>query len=238
MATKCFTVVRGKRMRVTRLDNCGNPPPPLDEGAFVVTKGFITVSLSAEIETGDDIVQKNADGDLCVNDRSRDQFKRWNIAAEFCEVDPALLSLMSNVTVETDFAGDIVGVRQPEGATVDSFALEVWTGVPGSDCVPGEPTNYGYLLIPFAVGGPLGDISIENGAATFSVNSFTRGSGGWGAGPYDVVAIDAENTPGPLAVPMESVEHLLMRLVTIDPPDPECGVQTMPDYDTGEGGEE
>ena len=231
MATKRFTVVRGKRLRITRLDECGNPPEDATPCSFVVTKGFISVALSAEIETGDDIVEKNADGDLCINDKSRDQFKRWNVEASFCEVDPSILDMMTNVVVETDYDDNIVGVRQPEGASIDSFALELWTGVPGSDCVPGEATNYGYLLLPFVVGGPLGDVTIENGAATFPVTSFTKGSGGWGEGPYDVVPTDAENTPGRLATPMGPKEHMLMRLTTIAPPDISEGCEDMPEWE-------
>jgi hypothetical protein len=227
VAVSCYTVVRGKRMRVTRLDECGNvPDAPGNQN--VVTSGFVTVSLTAVIEEGDDIVQKNANGDLVVNDRSRNQFKRWDVAAEFAQVDPAILSLMTNARLEEDFGSNVVGVRQPEGGTIDSFALEVWTGVPGTDCVPDMPSNYGYLLLPFVVGGPLGDITIENGAATFSVASYTRGAGGWGKGPYDVVATDAENTAGPLAVDMGSDEHLLMRLTTIEPPEPDCDFKTTP----------
>jgi hypothetical protein len=226
VAVSCYTVVRGKRMRVTRLDECGNVPET--DAQFVVTSGFVTVGLTAVIEEGDDIVQKNANGDLVVNDRSRNQFKRWDVSAEFAEVDPAILSLMTNARLEEDYASDIVGVRQPEGGTTGSFALEVWTGVPGSDCVPDMPSNYGYLLLPFVVGGPLGDISISNGAATFSVSSHTRGAGGWGVGPYDVVATDVDNTPGPLAVEMGSDEHLLMRLTTIEPPDADCDFGVVP----------
>jgi hypothetical protein len=227
VAVSCYTVVRGRRMRVTRLDECGNvPDAPANQ--HVVTSGFVTVGLTAVIEEGDDIIQKNANGDLVVNDRSRNQFKRWDVAAEFALVDPALLSLMTNARVEEDWNADVVGVRQPEGGTVDSFALEVWTGVPGSDCVPGEPTKYGYLLLPFVVGGPLGDISIENGAATFSVASFTRGAGGWGVGPYDVVPSDALNTAAPLDVAMAADEHLLMRLTTIAPPTAACDFGTTP----------
>jgi hypothetical protein len=227
VAVSCYTVVRGKRMRVTRLDECGNvPESPANQ--HVVTSGFVTVGLTAVIEEGDDHILKNANGDLVVNDRSRNQFKRWDVAAEFAEVDPALLSLMTNARLEEDFDANVVGVRQPEGGTIDSFALEVWTGVPGTDCVPDEPSNYGYLLLPFVVGGPLGDISIQNGAATFSVSSFTRGAGGWGVGPYDVVAADVDNTPGPLAVEMGSDEHLLMRLTTIEPPEAACAFGTTP----------
>jgi hypothetical protein len=232
-----FPVVRGKRMRVTALDECGNPPAPQEECSVVVTKGFITVSLTAETSDGDDIEQKNADGDLCVSDRSRDQFKWWNVEAEFCEVDPALLTMMSNANPETDWNDNLVGVRSYQGATEGSFGLEVWTGVPGTDCLPGEPSTFGYFLLPFVIPGVLGDITIENGAATFTINGRTRGSGGWGVGPYDVIPTDAQHTPGPLLDVMGPTEHHLMRTTTVAPPDITDGCIAMPDYDTGESEE-
>lgn len=230
MATKCFNVVRGKRLRATRLDDCGNPPDGETANSLVVTKGFITVGLSPDTEGGTDITQMNADGDLCVVDRSRDQFKRWMVNMEFCDVDPALLEIVTNVTNETDWDGDVVGIRGYQGAKAGAFGLEVWAGVPGDDCVPGEPASYGYLLLPFVVPGVLGEVTIQNDAATFTVEGHTRGGGGWGVGPYDVVPTSSGNTPGQLAVPMGSTEHHLLRLTTIAPPDPECGAQVMPAY--------
>lgn len=236
MSTKCFTVVRGKRLRVTRLDECGNPPGDETEDSLVITKGFVTVELSAVVSDGDDIEQKNADGDICVSDRSRDQFRRWDVSIELCEVDPALLGMLTNVVLEEDYDGNVVGVRQVEGASVDTFALELWTGVPGTDCLPGEPTTYGYLLLPTVVPGSLGDITIENGATTFSVSGHTKGSGGWGTGPYDVVPEDAENTPGRLETPISQREHLLLRTTTVAPPElpEECGAQPMPAWEPAE----
>ena len=229
-----FPVVRGKRMRVTALDSCGKPPEGGTECSLVVTKGFIIVNLEAETSDGDDIELKNADGDLCVVDKSRDQFKRWNLTAEFCEVDPALLSLVSNVNLEEDWDSNIVGVRTYQGAPAGSFAMEVWAGVPGTDCLPGEPAQYGYLLLPFVIPGVLGDITIENDAATFTIHGHTRGAGGWGVGPYDVVPINSDNDPGPLGDAMLAVEHHLLRTTTIAPPAVVPGCQDMPAWGEGE----
>lgn len=239
MTTKCFSVVRGKRLRITRLDECGNPPESEAESALVVTKGFISVGMSSDVADGEDIEQRNADGDLCVQDKSRDQFKRWDLSIDLCEVDPHLLELVSNVRLEEDYDGNVVGVRGFQGANMDAFALELWTGVPGEDCVPGEPTTYGYLLLPFVVPGVLGDVTVENGATTFSVSGDTRGAGGWGVGPYDVVPTDAEHTPGPLGTPMADDEHHLLRTTTIAPPAVECGAQAMVEYthDLADGSE-
>lgn len=224
----CFTVVRGKRIRVTRLDECGNPPAPDEPNAVVVTKGFVTVSLTSNVSEGDDIEQKNADGDLCVNDRSRDQLKRWDLEIELCNVDPSLLELTSNAVPELDYDDEVVGVRVPEGSSTGAFALELWTGVPGTECTPGQPAQYGYFLLPFVIPNTIGDITVENGASTFTVSGWTKAGGAWGTGPYDVVPEDADNTPGPLDEPIGPADHLLTRLTTIAPPDPECGAQDMP----------
>ena len=237
MATKCFTVVRGKRLRITRLDECGNPPESEAEDALVVTKGFVTVELTAQVTEGTDIEQMNADGDICVADRSRDQFRRWDLSIEMCEVDPSILGMITNVTLEEDYDGNVVGVRQVEGASVDTFAMELWTGVPGTDCLPGEPATYGYMLLPMVIPGSLGDITVENGASTFTVSGHSKSGGAWGTGPYDVVPTDEEHTPGPLDTPIGSGEHLVLRTTTVAPPEvpAECGAQAMPTW--GEGGE-
>lgn len=235
MATKCFPVVRGKRLRATRLDSCGNPVPPETEDAFVVTKGFVSVALTAEIEEGDDHFQKNADGEICYQDKSKDSFKRWTIELTLCGVDPALWELLGNATLETDWNGDTVGIRGYEGSNPAAAAIEVWTGIPGEDCFPNTPASYGYLLLPFVEPGVLGDMTIENGGADFTLSGHTRGGGGWGIGPYPVVPTDAEHTPGPLAVPMQPREHHLLRTTTVAPPEPQCGAQTMPEYDLDPG---
>lgn len=233
MPAKCYSVVRGKRMRATRLDECGNPLASATPASLVVTKGFVSVGLTAQTEDGDEITQKNADGDLCISDRSRDQFKRWNLSMQFCQVDPGLLELISNATIEEDHEANPVGVRFPEGAAEESFGLELWTGIPGEDCRPDEPTNYGYMLLPFVIPGVPGDITIENGATTFTMSGQSRGSGGWGSGPYTVVqtgtdATTGDPTYGPLPVPMGAAEHLLLRTTVVAPPDPVCGAQPMP----------
>jgi hypothetical protein len=220
-----FPVVRGKRARFTQLDECGNLA---ENGLYVVTAGFISIGLAAETETGDDIVLKNANGDLCVSDKSQDQFKRWNLTMSFCEVDPCSLSLTSNTVLEEDWDNDPVGVRGYQGANPARFALEVWTGVPGADCVPGEATQYGYLLLPFVVPGVLADFTIENGAATFGIGGFTRGAGGWGKGPWDVVPADAQNTPGPLTTDLTDIQHHLLRRTTVAPPEVTDGCQEAP----------
>lgn len=226
MATKCFNVVRGKRLRATRLDACGNPPDAGTASSIVVTKGFVSVGLTAVTEDGEEITQKNANGELCINDRSRDEFKRWDLEIELCEVDPGLVELVTQAVLELDANDDTVGIRTPEGAASESVALELWSGIPGEDCGSG-PEEFGYLLLPFTIPGTLGDITVENGATTFSLRGHTRAGSGWGSGPYDVV-IDANGDPAPLGTPIAQDEHMLLRTTGVAPPAAQCGLQDMP----------
>lgn len=186
MATHFFTPVLGKRLRVTELDNCGR----VGESAnSLTTDGFITITLSSETEAGVEILQKNASGGLCVNERFNDSFKRFTVEVEFCGVNPSLLGIVSNAEPYEDYAGDVAGFTVPEGTIDKWFALELWTGLSGVACAPGEEDASGYLLLPFVASGVLGDITVDGeNAVTFSMTgAYTKGQNGWGTGPFDVV---------------------------------------------------
>ena len=66
-------VVRGKRLRATRVDRCGLPLA--GEGSSLVTSGFVSVNYAPNMEEGEDLTQKNADGKNCVVDRTEPEMK-------------------------------------------------------------------------------------------------------------------------------------------------------------------
>lgn len=136
MAANSFSVVRGKRVRVTRLNSCGAYPVPTTTNSLVTSAGFISVQYALDYEAGDEHIQKNANGDLCINDKSNDLFKRVNVTISFCEVDPDLFSLVTGNTLEVDSAGIDVGFRVSEGVTASAFALELWAGTDQGDGCP------------------------------------------------------------------------------------------------------
>lgn len=227
MATRPVKVVRGKRVRVTRVDDCGEPITDYEACGYGVSDGFITVTLTADVEDGEDITQMNANGDLCIVDRSRAQTKRWLAEIEFCDVDPGLMSILSNVTLETDAEGDVVGIRSVQGSLDGNFALEVWAGTAGTACQNGA--TFGYLLLPFVASGNLGDIEVENGNTTFTVeNAFTQSGSGWGVGPWDVVK-DSGGDAAPLDNPIGPDDHMLLRLTELAPPEPFAGCEPIPE---------
>jgi len=230
MATKCFIPILGKRLRFTRLTENGSLPEGSEANdAVVVTKGFVTINLTSEVEDGIEIIQRNASGGLCVNEKFSDLFKRFNVEIEFCGVNPSLLSMITNAEPYEDYNGDIAGFTVPEGEIDKTFALELWTGL--SSSYEGPETG-GYMLLPRVSGGVLGDIEIDGeNAITFSLTgASTEGGNKWGTGPFEVVlGEDIEDNgdmvpgdPSVLPTGLDPLDHLLLMTTGVAAPPSEC----------------
>lgn len=228
MATQCFTPIKGKRIRVTQLDECGRITPTSQS---IVTDGFITVNLSGEIEDGNEILVRNANGAICINEKQSDSFKRLTVEIQFCDVNPSLMAVLTNAQEYADYAGDVAGFTVAEGEMTGKFALELWTGLAGQACGEGGEAS-GYMLLPLVNAGTMGDLEIgaEN-AITFSLsNATTRGGNTWGTGPY--LVMNDSTGPSPVAAylptPLDSDDHLLIVQTDLAPPPAACEPGVVP----------
>jgi hypothetical protein len=228
MATRTFNPVLGKKIRLTLLDSCGTTPSSGDAGTVVVTDGFISLTLTAEVEDGAEIITKKASGALCVNEMTDSSFKRFTLEMEFCGVNPAALAFTTNAEMYEDWAGDVAGITVGEGTINKRFALELWTGLSGQACPTGVEEASGYLLLPFVNAGVMGDIEVTGeDAVTFSVTgAFTKGGNGWGTGPYDVVLNDGD--PDALPEALDPLDHLLLIETGVAVPPSTDGAATFP----------
>lgn len=210
MATKVLKSLKGRRMRLTRLDSCGAPVE--GDCTTVVTDGFVQVTLSAEVETGDEYLLKNAWGDFCINEKDADRFKWVTATIQFCEIHPDVASVIGGdvITPLEDGGGDVIGFSVGTAGNLEAFGLEVWTKVAGAACEGGDP-EWGYFLLPFIRNGrPDGDLVIENGTLTFQMRGDGFGAESWDSGPYD------EN---PLIDLMPDGDLWAVVKTTIQPPD-------------------
>lgn len=225
--TKCFIPIFGRRIRVTRLDDCGNVPSAGTPDAFVATDGFVSITLTSEIEEGNEILRRKADGTFCVNELGDPFFKRFTVEMSFCDVNPDLLAIMTNAEAYEDYDLEAAGIVVPEGSISKRFALELWTGLSNEAC-SGTETAGGYLLLPFVAAGVLGDLEINGeDAIDFSMTgAFTKGGNNWGVGPYDVL-LDGV-TPSPLPSALDPLDHLLLVRTGVAPPASACAAQPMP----------
>lgn len=253
-STKKVALLKGRRLRATRLDACGRPV--YGDDAVVTSKGFISVGFTANTAETDEINVLNAAGETIAYEASVTSLRGYGIEIVLGEVDPELFSLITGQPVVLDADGN------PSGFDIDTqitltgqgFALELWAGAPAGDACEDEDAqgSYGYLLLPFLQGGILGDFSVENGAISFTITGAnTKDGNAWGRGPYNVVLNPGEDpgdpkVPGPMITPVSTTTALRVLIVDVAPPEALTGsrpllnpanaptVSVTPDVDTGE----
>jgi hypothetical protein len=232
VVTRRFTPFNGRRMRLTRVDACGRPIYGV--GSQVVTSGFVSIGMSGEVREGTEIEQVNAAGDLCLSEKGPDQLKWLTVEAVFCDVDPDIVALMNpNNSKIVDYAGNVIGFAESDTQEISrGVAVEVWADVAGEDLCddPNASQTWAYFLLPWVVGGTIGDLTIENAAITLTLNSRTKRNGKWGVGPYDVQQASA-GVDGPMLLPVGPREHRRVFLTTVAPPDDAPGAQPLSNPD-------
>ena len=212
--------IRGKKMRVTRLDDCG--VPIIGACSTVVSGGFISVQYAQELQDATEITVLNANGEVCIEDPGDPQVKWVTAEIAFCAVDPDIAEMVTGYDKVVNSEGKSSGIRVQSGLIRANFALEVWTDLANQVCSAANPRRYGYFLLPFVGQGTFADMTIENDALTFTVSGArTRAGSGWDVGPYDVVETavpPATSAPGPLLTPIGPTDHMHIDQVTIAPP--------------------
>jgi hypothetical protein len=223
----CAKPLQGETMRVTRLDECGNPV--YGDDAFAVSDGYVSITMTPEAEEGERFLQRNANGRALVNQRSKPSLNWYTVAMVFQEVDMELFTIVTGLEPYLDDQGNTIGfpVTESDFATAN-FALEAWMGNAEEECAPGESFPFfGYNLLPWVVEGALSeDIVITNDLITFTVVGRTRKGTPWGVGPYDVVR-DLNGDPAPLFTALPSDTHHLPIWTQLAPPEPFCGSQSL-----------
>lgn len=232
MATKCISLVRGRRARFTLLDACGRPV--YGSESQVSTSGFVSVAYTANTDEGEEINVPNAAGETCVREPAVPKFLGYTVEITFCQVDPDLFAMATGQRTVTDAFGDVVGftMNTSVSAADHFFALEVWAGAPSTGaCDANAQGSYGYVLLPFLQAGIVGDFTIENDAVTFTISAAaTKDGNGWGVGPYNVV-LNAGGLPSPLWEPLESDDHMYTIITGVAPPEAECGARPLLEAD-------
>jgi hypothetical protein len=227
--TKKVALIKGRVIRVTRLDACGRPVYGDDN--VVTSKGFISVALKATTNTTNEVLITNASGETIVREAAVTDLSGYSVEVTLAEVDPELLALVTNQNVVFDADGNASGfdIDTQLSLTGSGVALEVWAGAPATDSCDNVQSQgtYGYILLPFLQGGILGDFSILDGGISFILTGMNTTDGNhWGKGPFDVQLNPVNggpSVPGPLLTSVGSTIALRVLLVDVAPPVPVTG---------------
>jgi hypothetical protein len=224
-------------MRATKVNNCGLPQS--GAASYVVTDGYVSGTISPVFQEAEELEQRNAEGRVCVLDRTPPERKYYNLTLVLCQVNTCLITLFSSWMQELDWDGNAVGFRDQRRVESDfGVALELWTGgraaadcpVPTNDDVfdsAGTGRSYGYILV-FGTEFVLGDLEIGAQVSTLTLTGISFAAPQWGRGPWNVVGTDALDTPGRLLLPIGEDEHLKVLRTPVAPPENTPGTECCP----------
>ena len=227
MTSVCFTPFKLPRVRVTLLDSCG--AVVTGDCSQVVSDGIISIAMTKNYEDREEFFIKNGDGRFCVRETVAPILKWIDLVITFCNVDPDIVNMVAAEPLYTsdDAAATKIGYSTTEGSAANvNFALEGWTRLSGTGVICTGGVEYGYFLWPWLVEGTIGDMTLENGVANFTVNARTHGDSLWGVGPYNVDLSDnlaTYNTEIPMLTPITSTQHMRMFVTRLEPPSASCG---------------
>lgn len=145
-------------IRVTKLGPTGAPLPGARNS--YVSDALVQAQLGLEYEDGDEIVQKNGAGLVCLTYKAPDSLKRGTIEGlQICQPDPNLLAMMvgGNVLMEGDRE---VGYQAPEVGTDPTpygVSVELWTNA----IIDGAQAGYFWWAVPRAKLRPNGSLTMS-----------------------------------------------------------------------------
>lgn len=168
-------------LRVARLDAAGLTPAGASN--MYVTNTLVKVTFTPVYESGDEVTKKDGQGNLCLNIKQPDTFKRVDInSVELCAEDPELVEMLGGGAIITD-TGDTIGYAAPAvglDPVPNGVSLEVWT----RRFVDNEPAAlpYAHYVFPKVKLKPLAK-SIEATPMATDFEGEGYENSGWGNGP-------------------------------------------------------
>jgi hypothetical protein len=183
--------------RATRLNADGTPV----DGA---TSSYVTghpmrVAMNADVEEGEDRIQKNGADCACLTYKAPDQIKRWLYELDNCRLEAALFELMFGADlIPGAEEGEYIGNILPAGIgacdlTAGGIGFEFWTRAwDGDKPLAGVP--YIRWVVPKSVW-RLGDNEFSAEFATITATGYSENNPAFGD-PYGDMPAEYDNPDG------------------------------------------
>jgi hypothetical protein len=222
MVSQCVTAIKGRMMRVIKLDTCGNPVTGASS-SMVVSNGFISIKPDPQYEDGVEFLKRVADGSFCVNQKDDGQLKRIKLTTQVCTLDPDMLVLMTGARLLSNGATGTGAAWSDLSPVNNHYSLEVWQDVAGRGaCNAAGQQQYVYWAFPNISNTQLQSWMMELGTLEFSVDSQTNEfvSTRWGTGT-------GWSTPWLGTNSLQIGDHFAYNVTTVPPPASVCGAQAL-----------
>jgi hypothetical protein len=125
MSSLIVTPIKGRVVRVIKLDACGAPVTGASS-AVDVADGFLTVHATPQYEDGTEFVKKRADGTLCVNQKDPGTLKRISAESSWCVLDPDLRVIMDGARLLNSGGATGTGAMFTDALVTNRFSHETF----------------------------------------------------------------------------------------------------------------
>jgi len=157
----CDSPIQGLMLRIIKLNACGVPVTGVGS-AQLVMDGFVQVQDSPQYDTGDRKITRKANGTLCQNFKTPDQFTNDELTIDFCVWNPGVIVNTIGARLLTATAsptGTGVGYGTWANVAAAHWSLEVWQAPPQS--CNGATVLYPYHAWPHIADGKRGDMTVS-----------------------------------------------------------------------------
>lgn len=223
MSSICATPIRGRKIRLIKLDSCGNVVTGAGS-AMVIMDGFISIKVTPQYEDGTEVVKKRADGSLCVNDKSNPQIKFAQVDGDWCVLDPDAIVIMNGSRLLTNGATGTGMMMSLLSAISARWSLEIWQDVYGVNaCNAQGQQQYVYWAFPNVHNAQIQDFTAQNDSLEWKEQAEAQGAGfSWGTFP---TANSPNSYLGTNIVNFGDVFGY--NITSVAPPAASCGAQTV-----------
>lgn len=190
MANVCSAQVSLCHVRVARLEANGVPDPGANN--LYNTDTFAIVTFGWDVEEGEEVVRKNGCGDLCINYKDHDRYKRITMSVELCVPNPRLMEMLAGGNILT--SGAEVGYAYPAlgvDPTPYGVSIEGWSKRVNVDGSQDATAPWAWWVWP-RVYLRHGDKTLENGPQNTTLEGWGIENDNWFDGPDNTFPVDSD----------------------------------------------
>lgn len=175
----CPTMIQACAMRVTRLDAAGQTIDASVANSRLQIAAFTSLQVSADIETGEEIIVKNACGDIIVRKKTADRLKGFNLTLQFCSWSTLAVEMLVGAELLLDGLGDVRGQVWPStnDAGKNLAQIELWAV---NTTPTGSTDVYEQFVLPKTSNWQMsGNLDFTNGPIQLSLGGYAEENALW-----------------------------------------------------------
>jgi len=184
----CYPQAQACLLRAAELDATGHPDAGLN---MYVSGALVTIDLSPQVTTGQELSQLDGCGRKCMGYKAPDNLDRLNVTLTLCTPDPDLQAMLGGGTVH-QLGTDDVGYGAPGVGTIGGptdLSLEYWVNQFLDESIAGQ-VRY---VLPRTRGWLRSNVSHGNNPLAIVYTGVAVDAGDWDDGPagdWDLLSDD------------------------------------------------